>query len=744
MAPTRPDPPPNSAGSRRQRGSLQRVKKRKRSPKEDDHMGRGRKKTWSLPWLKRLVVLRVCGLHFSEIFEMLSVLSGGTTPKIERTAQHNMKKLLGDGWKELCALDAATTRKHFNLLVESEQRRLERKAARRATPTHRSNASSGTTSSEDSAISKYEVQSPPVLKFRPMEIQIPGIHWTPDMRRWPEEPYRISSPVESTMTYTPDICTPLKSPVQRLRFSPCESIRPRSVSHTENWPLSNDHKESFSTPRCKSAESSPDPLANGDFRRDNDDRCASIDSVRSSKLSDVLRRFGHTSSERSLVKRALRLRYSFSSYETSTPYSFLEEPVNIAEPRGTSPFLAKLTEEEDVTWRPPTILRQLCDRIVSQNTQLARECCSMDSECIHRHVASAISGDTRRKNRLSRMFEEIEMERESFYRATGVYPNDKVCRQNTTDTSGRNALFFAAGLAAPMSVLQELIRQTLDINAVDNDQQTFIYHLDLAGIATEKCQCSSYLPWLLRPGSSSTTSDDSTENDYHAHTSAFECLMELLDHVDFDFTHTDNDHKTFLSWLCLSPHFKPEWLCALMSRSTRWTQLILDLSRLRDSSNLSFTDCLSLGDRAILAECISVVPGTLSSMDPYLCDFDIRVPSYRNRVLELLEDAYDVRNDDDDMLAAARNLYSQGANFTSPSQDGRTPLSEARRCKCYKTCEFLQSLRVAPCGPVPLCSTAQSFTMSVFNLERKAKGSATTLTARSMKSVVKLFRPNLK
>lgn len=58
------------------------IQKRKKTIKEDGCLGRGRKNTWSLPWLKRLVVLRLCGLRFSEIFDILSILSGNSTPRV--------------------------------------------------------------------------------------------------------------------------------------------------------------------------------------------------------------------------------------------------------------------------------------------------------------------------------------------------------------------------------------------------------------------------------------------------------------------------------------------------------------------------------------------------------------------------------------------------------------------------------------------------------------------------------------
>lgn len=81
MAPTRPTN--NSKQVRPHLDASSRgIQKRKKTLREDGRLGRGRKNTWSLPWLKRMVVLRTCGLQFNEIFEVLSILSGGSTPKV--------------------------------------------------------------------------------------------------------------------------------------------------------------------------------------------------------------------------------------------------------------------------------------------------------------------------------------------------------------------------------------------------------------------------------------------------------------------------------------------------------------------------------------------------------------------------------------------------------------------------------------------------------------------------------------
>ncbi|KAF1957069.1 hypothetical protein CC80DRAFT_535026 [Byssothecium circinans] len=690
MAPTRPVQAPkrvrNATDGPRQGG----VKKRKKSLKEDGHLGRGRKKTWSLPWLKRLVVLRMCGLHFSEIFELLNVLSGGTTPNVERTAQYNMKRLLGDGWKGLCAPDKETSRRFLTLLAGSEQRRFEAKSAKRIPQAFQDDRSLDTMSSNTPVAPEQANPSitvdPSVFSFRPMDERCVTF----------EDVFGIIEAFTSFSWDIPSADTALstypKPPEQEPRFTIEHEVLPAA------------HDEPSSTPQFQLPETTLPTISP---HQNNPDEWQSVLSDQSARISEILRRFSYTSLDRTLIKRVARLRYSFSSYATSNMASALEPSPNPPDPNGIY---------EPPLIRPfPTVFQTFRYSIRLQNRQLVHKCCSVEPNCIHKSIAKAIvnhgivPGATETLQSLESALENLFMH------------HDCSPLSYAQDCAGCNALFFAAGLGAPLSVLSILLDPQL-VHRVDNDNRTFLFHLDLAGIAPAGCICVSN-------GGTGVS-----------HGSAFECLMVRLEAQGFNFAYTDNDDKNFLSWLCLSPYFRVEWLCSLMRDNTKWKRRIDILSRLPDSSELTFADRLSSQDRATLAGCIA---GWDSCDTIRVAYSGVNKGLYQSRGLQHLHETCFTRTpvDDDYVLQTVQKLYTQGANLDIVYRpDGATLNTLALKHGCYKTYAFLTSLNNNVSSQDSASNALEEYAVMLdFNRSRSSKAPA-SLTARSMKSLARLLK----
>ncbi|PVI01795.1 hypothetical protein DM02DRAFT_627325 [Periconia macrospinosa] len=724
------------------------VQKRRKSVNEDGDIGRGRKNTWRLPWLKKLVVLRLCGLHFSEIFEILSILSHNTTPRVKRTAQHRMQTLFGKEWKTLCASDKDTTKGRLQVLLATEYARKKRRGCasyKRSPQSNRKQSCASGPSSEDhesysplkSDLEFYELfPNPPERRYS--LIDVPNL-------------VRISSPEVPTDKHISRVSAVeenkaldilgLETPAVHSGTSPRKDIpQPKSIllngtKSLEKVSLESQPEDTETLEAEPQEEDYPlgQPLrefeaflaaANGDapLAEDDDpsfhhlsisiDRNSHLDAVSTisrastySKISDILKGYGRSVSERSLIKRAVSMRYSLSlsSLATSLNQSLSEASSTSHE---ITDILLRAYAAQDThrAKRPrppvPLILQQQAT-MRADNWALIKDCCSQGGEfwsvgefvyfiCIHQKITQC-----------------------TFNPSEGFSARD--CSLGEfLDSAGRTELFFAAGVGAPLHVLLELIRHSYGhINACDKENRTFMFYLDPRILLEKRCGCEH-------------------------HKTAFECLIGNLQVAFFDFYHVDDEGRNFLDFLCLSEHFHLKLLTDLAKGKLNMTYLIRKLAQSRDNFGLSFLDRLSSIDLKVLGRGIYRTIGL---------EKDFLFRNGRTQVHNLLLETLCQPQKDDAALHLARALYEQGANLDSKSACGTTPLIFATKNSYPSTVQFL--LSVVGCSITAQDSSGRSaldYTIDNFNKSRKSKISAPSLV-NPLKTLIQLadykvdFRP---
>lgn len=413
-----------------------------------------------------------------------------------------------------------------------------------------------------------------------------------------------------------------------------------------------------------------------------DDICGQTQCSRSSqgsKISGILRIFGRKSPERSLIKRALKLRYSFSSLDTSSQHSRSNSPLISQEKElysfpsfSESDTRNRSARQGPGTQLPIEVIAEQQEYIQSENRVVVRECCSKNQDCLHRKVIECVKDPSLR----------LEISLSSHLRTLGG--------------AEQTVLFFAASVGAPLHVLVALIAHLGPLSKrCDLFGRTFMFYLDPRGILAEECAC-----------------------DVEIHGTAFECLMMNLKSVDFPFEHVDHESKNFMDLLCLSEHFSMSLLLGLMDKDSFMSDTIECFAGSRDTFGLSFIDRISNTDLREWAYF-------------WMCHTPRKTyHQYQERMPQvniLLENAYEQSKDDEDLFALAQLLYDHGANLDCPSHLGVTPLLYAVGKACPKTVRFLLSIGVSHKTKDKYGLGALDYSMNNFNAYRKATAPALRL-----------------
>ncbi|KAF2711391.1 hypothetical protein K504DRAFT_500058 [Pleomassaria siparia CBS 279.74] len=149
-----------------------------------------------------------------------------------------------------------------------------------------------------------------------------------------------------------------------------------------------------------------------------------------------------------------------------------------------------------------SILESQSQRNHRANTAIIDACCRNTTTCAHRWIASA-----------------------------DIYPHKLYTLDiDAIDSFGNNLLFFAARTGASLSILLSLIDLVTDVNAINEYGQTFLFALS---------------PDVVRDEPSITS------------------FVQALRGKQFNFTHVDDEGRTFLSLLCLHYDFSISWLQVL-------------------------------------------------------------------------------------------------------------------------------------------------------------------------------------
>ncbi|KAF2650161.1 hypothetical protein K491DRAFT_697548 [Lophiostoma macrostomum CBS 122681] len=174
------------------------------------------------------------------------------------------------------------------------------------------------------------------------------------------------------------------------------------------------------------------------------------------------------------------------------------------------------------------------------NSRLIKTCCSHQVDCLHRALA-----DDHLPTDLTPYHNEI----------------------NYRDDFGNNYLFFAARAAAPFEVLRNIIDVIDDVNVLNEDRQNFLFVLDPSGLRGH-----------------------ATEQD--SHSGNIRKLLLLLYIKCFDFGHTDNEGRNFLSMMSLHRSFSLQWL-AVMDDCEHLRHHLALIGGLRDYKRAFLLDYLS-------------------------------------------------------------------------------------------------------------------------------------------------------
>lgn len=479
----------------------------------------------------------------------------------------------------------------------------------------------------------------------------------------------------------------------------------------QNWevdPLSKVNPETNNTSSQLRHETNRSVCTTADVESEADKYSVVSASTRFSKISDTLKGLGRTPSERSLIKRTLRLRFSMSSLDILSDKSISKSALRFGNNEKTSIHVAKEfgtfsskyspDEESEIKdwlngWNllsakvsaTPIMEVQQDERIILDNHSLLQQCCAWNTYCAHRRILLCMR-DPRATFEPSGPFE--------------------ISKENLV---GRSILFFAARIAAPLRVLLALIDYLSNhlTNILDENGRTFMFHLDPSGLLADSCQCTKL------------------------HASSFECLMEKLRSVDFSFVCFDNEGKNFLDMLCLSKDFKIDWLISVMMKNDSLRDTFKSLAHCHDSSGLSFVDRLDSDDfdkfASFWSPCATLATFSLSSEGL----------TQVQRILSETREKSSWETQDDDLLRKIKLLHDQGANLHTRSGDGTTPLIFAARCVCPKTVEYLLSIGVSFLEPDESGWTAKQYIMANFNATRKSSV-ATDRLANALKMMIQV------
>lgn len=489
------------------------------------------------------------------------------------------------------------------------------------------------------------------------------------------------------------------------------------------------------------------PSISDDGLREVDGDALSLHSTREKRIHDLLRRASYSSSMVSEIRSVIGIRFSLSSFATSSRCS-----ISLGSMADRDDSQSVVQHKSTIGSSPGVVLESHRRMIERSNTDLIELCCSNTHYCIHRWIRD----QTTRMQDLSICWMHLP---------PGELQNaDDVSYQtNSPDSRGNTELFFAARSGAPPMILIYLIERTGNINAVNDSGQTFLFLLD------PQHSCFLYCNCFEQPS---------------LHSSGFECLIRWLEKRSFNFDQIDHDGRHFLSYLCALPSFNAEWLFRIMEKDQKWTERVLSLSRIRDSSGTFLRDFLALNSRAevphdyklelgpaitvemtsvgiLLAEeeqewaaledVVQLEGSKCRASFQYLADrafeSDIGfvwnvIKSYnrlgRTYLMDFLEMVCREEFREKWIISKAKKLVSLGANVNARARDGSTVLHIVAKYPYPELLEYLFSVGIQVGHSDNAGHTALDYAGKTFLRSRSSNAQAIR-TARSFKTATRLF-----
>lgn len=517
------------------------------------------------------------------------------------------------------------------------------------------------------------------------------------------------------------------------------------------------------------------------------DDARSVVSSRSAKIRSILKRASYSSSLISEIQSVLNMRFSLSTLASSSRCS-----VSVSSTTDSEGVRHLDPPEVKTGLSPSTVLEIHQQKALQANAALINMCCSNTPGCVHRYIGNAAKAIIQKARAEEQFTAEQQAKRvipdEVLNRAISCkaqaekavtelrvflsscpIPNgeltldDPKLRQiNDPEVYGNTTLFFAARSGAPIQILINILRHVVDVNALNDDGQTFLFLLDLDGVPLKRCCCNA----LSMP----------------SHSSEFECLIRRLEARRFDFDHIDHNGRHFLSYLCPSTSFKGDWLIDLAEKDLGWKQRLQSLSWVRDSSGSFLQDFLGLdvnneGLTKYISEQFSppFIQDPLSENDGkrrtafheyirgeeflrttsllselILQNKSVYWPRYvreninkydelgHTPIMDFLDRAVGGRLDEETIVAKTRDLVAFGANINARARDGSTLLHIAAKKSCPELLQYVLSVGVqANCwdeaGLTALDYAAESLTRS------RTSSAPVSLTARSLKAAMPLL-----
>jgi hypothetical protein len=389
---------------------------------------------------------------------------------------------------------------------------------------------------------------------------------------------------------------------------------------------------------------------------------------------------------------------------------------------------------------PSAVLELQQRKALQANAALIDMCCSNRPGCVHGYIKDVVIANSQR----ARAIEQFAAEQQPNHITPDLVLNSKIsCSQrravtrlkallpgwpgahgelsldgqiNDPDIFGNTTIFFAARSGAPIWILIDILHHVVDVNALNNDGQTFLFLLDPDNFSQMQCCCDAL-----------STSP---------HSSAFECLIRRLEARGFDFDHIDHHGRHFLSYLCASTSFNGDWLVDMAEKDPEWKQRLQSLSWVRDSSGSFLQDFarlntnneklamytseqflppfmqdpLSHNDGKRRTALHEYIRGQAFLRAPYLLSELIRQNKYRPEYVRENINKYDELGytpildflnrlvagsfDEEIIVAKTRDLVAFGANINARARDGSTILHIAAKKSCPGLLKYVLSVGV--------------------------------------------------
>ncbi|KAF2794217.1 ankyrin [Melanomma pulvis-pyrius CBS 109.77] len=729
-----------------------RIEKRPSSARLGSKRGRGRPSDWSSTWQKKLIVLRLCGLQLNEILQLFNVLGDGVFIAKERRAQQLLRKILYTGYTRYCAPNKDVLRKRITFLRSLGNHNQLQRAMKHVSQSGSLKAHALVQSTERTISN----QSNPALEIL-------------------ESPTSTVDDLEHNGS-PPN--TGVNPPGQRTLVAPKKTARTLSILRTPS--------------------SAPEPIQEYPClgKLISDDARSAVSS-RSAKIRSILKRASYSSSLISEIQSVLNMRFSLSTLASSRRCSVSVSSTTDSE------GVRHLDPPEMKTGRSPsTVLELHQQKALQANAALITMCCSNTPGCVHRYIGDAAKAIIQRARAEEQFNAEQQAKRvipdevlnraisckaqaEAAVTSLRVFLSDcpipngeltlddpKLCQINDPDVYGNTTLFFAARSGAPIEILIDILRHVVDVNALNDDGQTFLFLLDLDGVSLKRCCCIA--PLML------------------SHSSEFECLIRQLEARCFDFDHIDHNGRHFLSYLCASTPFKGDCLIDLAEKDLGWKERLQSLSWVRDSSGSFLQDFLGLNvNNGVLARLDVNNEGLTKYISEQFSPPFIQDPLSENDgkrrtafheyirgeeflrttsllselirqnklvygpgylreninkydelghtpIMDFLDRAVGGRLDEESIVAKTRDLVAFGANINARARDGSTLLHIVAKKSCPELLQYVLSVGVqANCrdeaGLTALDYVAESLTRS------RTSSAPASLTARSLKAAIPLL-----